>query len=169
MLFHQWSLVANLEFDTPWSYHPFGRSLVDSFFKYYQSLGDIQTLAMLSCVLAFAFPSPPTPSSSTSYSASTSSSQPSHSSTPHFSHLSNSAPVPLSTSPRSHSSLNASASFRSVSPTPNSKDPTGSSSFFPSFSFSSFRREESKTDEDKDKVRRAYNYIITSTYINICN
>lgn len=39
--------------DCPWSYHPFGRSLVASLFRYYQSLGDIQTLAMLACVLSF--------------------------------------------------------------------------------------------------------------------
>jgi hypothetical protein len=50
--------------DCPWSYHPFGRSLVASLFRYYQSLGDIQTLAMLACVLSFS------PYAATSFSSS---------------------------------------------------------------------------------------------------
>lgn len=38
--------------EAPWSYHPFGRKLVASLFNYYQSMGDIQTMAMLSCILS---------------------------------------------------------------------------------------------------------------------
>lgn len=54
--------VANPSDMDPWHYHPFARPLLTDLFKYYQRLGDVQTLAMLSCVLAFSsapLPSPP--------------------------------------------------------------------------------------------------------------
>lgn len=35
----------------PWAQHPFGRKLIKSLFDHYMSLYDIQTLAMLSCML----------------------------------------------------------------------------------------------------------------------
>ncbi|KAL6079591.1 GATOR complex protein wdr59, variant 2 [Balamuthia mandrillaris] len=37
----------------PWSHHPFARPLLDSFFRHYERMGDIQTLALMSCILSF--------------------------------------------------------------------------------------------------------------------
>ncbi|XP_057291888.1 GATOR complex protein WDR59-like isoform X2 [Hydractinia symbiolongicarpus] len=64
-LVQTWSLLAkvmdtklnpnpnlDLAFSPPWSCHPFGKKLVESLFKYYESVQDIQTLAMISCMLA---------------------------------------------------------------------------------------------------------------------
>ncbi|KAJ3022716.1 hypothetical protein HDV00_001388, partial [Rhizophlyctis rosea] len=39
-----------------WQWHPFGRRMVHSIFQYLQRAGDIQTLALLSCVLSEPFP-----------------------------------------------------------------------------------------------------------------
>ena len=36
----------------PWSLHPFGRKLVDSLFQYYESVKDVQMLALMSCMLS---------------------------------------------------------------------------------------------------------------------
>lgn len=38
--------------ESPWALHPFGKKLVSSLMGYYLSIRDIQTLGMLSCVLA---------------------------------------------------------------------------------------------------------------------
>jgi len=40
------------EFEVPWAQHPFGIQLVQNLFSHYQALGDIQTLAMMVCVLS---------------------------------------------------------------------------------------------------------------------
>eukprot|EP00794_Sanderia_malayensis_P018843 gene18843-20739_t len=61
-LVRAWSLVAmvmdkqlqaNDNFDeAPWANHPFGRRLIQSLFKYYSEIRDVQTLALLSCALS---------------------------------------------------------------------------------------------------------------------
>ena len=38
-------------FDRTWAMHPLGKTLLKSLFKRYEQLGDVQTLAMLSCVI----------------------------------------------------------------------------------------------------------------------
>jgi hypothetical protein len=46
--------VGNYEFDNfdiPWAQHPFGRPLIKSLISHYEKLQDIQTLAMIVCVL----------------------------------------------------------------------------------------------------------------------
>ena len=42
---------AEDSFETPWAYHPFGRDMVASLFQHYARLRDVQTLALMSCVL----------------------------------------------------------------------------------------------------------------------
>lgn len=38
-------------FETPWALHPLGRDMVASLFQHYARLRDVQTLALMSCVL----------------------------------------------------------------------------------------------------------------------
>ncbi len=49
----QGALLGGLagEFDTPWALHPFGKPLIQSLFRHYARLRDLQTLALMSCVL----------------------------------------------------------------------------------------------------------------------
>eukprot|EP01117_Protostelium_nocturnum_P017821 TRINITY_DN7324_c0_g1_i1.p1 TRINITY_DN7324_c0_g1~~TRINITY_DN7324_c0_g1_i1.p1 ORF type:complete len:990 (-),score=267.00 TRINITY_DN7324_c0_g1_i1:50-3019(-) len=42
---------------TPWSYHPFGRPLLKSIFSHYERIKDVQSLAVISCVLELEPPS----------------------------------------------------------------------------------------------------------------
>eukprot|EP00795_Rhopilema_esculentum_P001709 gene1709-16188_t len=61
-LVRTWSLVAmvmekyleptdNIE-ERPWARHPFGKRLIESLFNYYSQIRDVQTMALLSCVLS---------------------------------------------------------------------------------------------------------------------
>eukprot|EP01125_Pyxidicula_operculata_P018594 TRINITY_DN6614_c0_g1_i2.p1 TRINITY_DN6614_c0_g1~~TRINITY_DN6614_c0_g1_i2.p1 ORF type:complete len:880 (+),score=187.68 TRINITY_DN6614_c0_g1_i2:820-3459(+) len=39
------------QYDTPWAQHPFGRKMVDQIYDFYENIMDIQSLAMITCVL----------------------------------------------------------------------------------------------------------------------
>ncbi|KTW32087.1 uncharacterized protein T551_00769 [Pneumocystis jirovecii RU7] len=59
LLIHEYLTIYNLEKMTRpslstkihWGYHPFGQWLINQIFSYYENIRDVQTLAMLSCVL----------------------------------------------------------------------------------------------------------------------
>lgn len=46
------SFSSSSAFDLTWAMHPLGRKLLQSFFKRFEQLGDVQTLAILSCVIS---------------------------------------------------------------------------------------------------------------------
>lgn len=48
---HNSQLPLPSPFDRTWAMHPLGKTLLKSLFKRYEQLGDVQTLAMLSCVI----------------------------------------------------------------------------------------------------------------------